>query len=70
MLVVDEATSRCRRYAMYGGDRPTENLVEYGFRLPAAKDNRPVTFAEFEQLQGVDLRERHAADYGRLKAKA
>ena len=32
-----------------------ENLVEYGFRLPAAKDNRPLTFSEFEQLQGTTI---------------
>jgi len=38
--------------AMYGGDRSRkENLVEYGFRLPAAMDNRPLKFEEFEELQ-------------------
>ena len=38
--------------AMYGGDRSRkENLVEYGFRLPAAMDNRPLKFEEFELLQ-------------------
>ncbi len=38
--------------AMYGGDRSRkENLVEYGFRLPSAMDNRPLTFQEFEDLQ-------------------
>ncbi len=38
--------------AMYGGDRSRkENLVEYGFRLPSAMDNRPLTFEEFEGLQ-------------------
>ena len=38
--------------AMYGGDRSRkENLVEYGFRLPAALDNRPLKFEEFEVLQ-------------------
>ena len=38
--------------AMYGGDRSRkENLVEYGFRLPSAMDNRPLTFEEFEDLQ-------------------
>ena len=38
--------------AMYGGDRSRkENLVEYGFRLPAAMDNRPLKFEEFESLQ-------------------
>jgi excinuclease ABC subunit B len=37
---------------MYGGDRSRkENLVEYGFRLPAAMDNRPLKFDEFEAMQ-------------------
>ena len=37
--------------AMYGGDRARKtNLVEYGFRLPAAMDNRPLTFEEFQQM--------------------
>ena len=36
---------------MYGGDRARKtNLVEYGFRLPAAIDNRPLTFEEFQQM--------------------
>ena len=36
---------------MYGGDRARKkNLVEYGFRLPAAMDNRPLKFEEFQQL--------------------
>ena len=54
LLVVDEShVTLPQVHAMFGGDRARkENLVEYGFRLPAAKDNRPVTFAEFEQLQG------------------
>ena len=39
--------------AMFGGDRSRkETLVEYGFRLPAAKDNRPLTFDEFESVTG------------------
>ena len=39
--------------AMYGGDRSRkQNLVEYGFRLPAAFDNRPLRFEEFEQMLG------------------
>ena len=43
-------------HAMFGGDRARkENLVEYGFRLPAAKDNRPLTFSEFEMLQGDSI---------------
>ncbi|MFI5222021.1 MAG: excinuclease ABC subunit UvrB, partial [Bacteroidia bacterium] len=41
---------------MYGGDRSRkENLVEYGFRLPAALDNRPLTFNEFESLIGQTI---------------
>ena len=41
---------------MYGGDRSRkENLVEYGFRLPAAMDNRPLKFEEFESLQNQVL---------------
>ncbi|MBQ0077819.1 MAG: excinuclease ABC subunit UvrB [Bacteroidales bacterium] len=40
-------------HAMYGGDHSRKSiLVEYGFRLPAASDNRPLTFAEFESLTG------------------
>lgn len=40
-------------HAMYGGDRSRKSvLVEYGFRLPAASDNRPLTFDEFEQVTG------------------
>jgi len=50
LMVIDEShvtISQIR--AMYGGDRSRkENLVEYGFRLPAALDNRPLTFEEFE----------------------
>ncbi len=53
LLVVDEShVTLPQVHAMYGGDRARkENLVEYGFRLPAAKDNRPLTFPEFEKLQ-------------------
>ena len=37
--------------AMYGGDRSRKrNLVEYGFRLPAAFDNRPLRFEEFQEM--------------------
>ncbi len=53
LMVIDEShvtVSQVR--AMYGGDRSRkENLVEYGFRLPAAMDNRPLKFEEFEMLQ-------------------
>lgn len=52
LLVVDEShVSVPQISAMYGGDRARKtNLVEYGFRLPAAFDNRPLKFDEFEQL--------------------
>ena len=52
MLVIDEShVSIPQIRAMYGGDRARkENLVEYGFRLPAAKDNRPLKFEEFEDM--------------------
>ena len=58
-------------HAMFGGDRARkENLVEYGFRLPAAKDNRPVTFAEFEQLQGTSIYvSATPADYELMKSE-
>lgn len=40
-------------HAMYGGDRSRkQTLIEYGFRLPAAADNRPLTFEEFEEVTG------------------
>jgi len=54
LLVVDESHVTIPQVrAMYGGDRARkENLVEYGFRLPAAKDNRPLRFEEFEKLMG------------------
>ena len=57
LLVVDEShVTLPQVHAMFGGDRARkENLVEYGFRLPAARDNRPLTFAEFEQLQGTSI---------------
>ncbi len=52
LLVVDEShVSIPQIGAMYGGDRARKkNLVEYGFRLPAAFDNRPLTFEEFRSL--------------------
>ena len=52
LLVIDEShVSVPQIRAMYGGDQARKkNLVEYGFRLPAAKDNRPLTFDEFMQL--------------------
>ena len=53
LMVVDESHVTIPQVgAMYGGDRSRkENLVEYGFRLPAAMDNRPLKFEEFETLQ-------------------
>ena len=52
LLVVDEShVSIPQIRAMYGGDRARKvNLVKYGFRLPAAMDNRPLTFDEFENM--------------------
>ena len=52
LLVVDEShVSVPQISAMYGGDRARKtNLVEYGFRLPAAFDNRPLRFEEFQQM--------------------
>ena len=53
LMVIDESHVTIPQvHAMYGGDRSRkENLVEYGFRLPAAMDNRPLKFEEFEALQ-------------------
>ncbi len=52
LLVIDESHATIPQIrAMYGGDRSRKtNLVEYGFRLPAALDNRPLKFEEFETL--------------------
>ena len=52
LLVIDEShVSIPQVRAMYGGDRARKiNLVEYGFRLPAAMDNRPLKFEEFEEM--------------------
>ncbi|NQV51959.1 MAG: excinuclease ABC subunit UvrB [Flavobacteriales bacterium] len=53
LMIVDEShVTMPQISAMYGGDRSRkENLVEYGFRLPAAMDNRPLKFEEFQGLQ-------------------
>jgi excinuclease ABC subunit B len=53
LMIVDEShVTLSQVHAMYGGDRSRkENLVEYGFRLPAAMDNRPLKFEEFEAMQ-------------------
>jgi len=52
LMVIDESHATVPQIrAMYGGDRSRKlTLVEYGFRLPAAIDNRPLTFEEFESL--------------------
>ena len=57
--------------AMYGGDRSRkENLVDYGFRLPAALDNRPLKFEEFESLQkNIIFVSATPADYELLKCE-
>ena len=57
LMVIDEShVTVSQVHAMYGGDRSRkENLVEYGFRLPAAMDNRPLKFEEFETLQNQVL---------------
>ncbi len=53
LMVIDESHVTVPQiHAMYGGDRSRkESLVEYGFRLPAALDNRPLKFNEFEEIQ-------------------
>jgi excinuclease ABC subunit B len=70
LMVVDEShVTLSQVHAMYGGDRSRkENLVEYGFRLPAAMDNRPLKFEEFEAMQNqVIYVSATPADYELLK---
>ena len=57
LMVIDEShVSVPQLGAMYGGDRARKtNLVEYGFRLPAAFDNRPLTFEEFQKNTGQTI---------------
>ena len=57
LMVIDEShVTIPQTHAMYGGDRSRkENLVEFGFRLPAAMDNRPLKFEEFETIQNQVL---------------
>ena len=57
LMVIDESHVTIPQvHAMYGGDKSRKtNLVEYGFRLPAAMDNRPLKFEEFEFLQNQVL---------------
>ncbi|MEG2611943.1 MAG: DEAD/DEAH box helicase family protein, partial [Alistipes sp.] len=72
LLVVDEShVTLPQVHAMFGGDRARkENLVEYGFRLPAAKDNRPLRFEEFEQLQSTSIYvSATPADYELMKSE-
>ena len=57
LMIVDEShVTISQVHAMYGWDKSRkETLVEYGFRLPAAMDNRPLKFEEFESLQNIVL---------------
>lgn len=57
LLVIDESHVTVPQiHAMFGGDKARkENLVQYGFRLPAARDNRPLTFEEFEETTGQTI---------------
>ena len=57
LMIIDESHVTIPQVrGMFGGDRSRkENLVEYGFRLPAARDNRPLRFEEFEGLQGQTI---------------
>ena len=57
LMVIDESHVTIPQvHAMYGGDRSRKvNLVDYGFRLPAAMDNRPLKFEEFEALQNQTI---------------
>ena len=57
LMVIDEShVTMPQIKAMYGGDRARKvNLVEYGFRLPSALDNRPLKFDEFESIQGQTI---------------
>ena len=56
-MIIDEShVTIPQTHAMYGGDRSIkENLVEYGFRLPAAMDNRPLKFEEFEAIKNQTI---------------
>jgi excinuclease ABC subunit B len=57
LMMIDESHVTVSQVkAMYGGDRSRKmNLVEYGFRLPSAMDNRPLTFSEFENIQNQTI---------------
>ncbi len=72
LMVIDESHVTVPQvHAMYGGDRSRkEVLVDYGFRLPSAMDNRPLKFEEFEQLQNqVIYASATPADYELQKSK-
>ena len=57
LLVIDESHVTVPQiHAMYGGDKARKtNLIQYGFRLPAARDNRPLTVDEFEEKTGQTI---------------
>ena len=57
LLVIDESHVTVPQiHAMFGGDKARkDNLIQFGFRLPAARDNRPLTFDEFEQKTGQTI---------------
>lgn len=57
LVVIDESHVTVPQiHAMFGGDKARkDNLVQYGFRLPAARDNRPLTFEEFESKTGQTI---------------
>ncbi|MBR2049545.1 MAG: DEAD/DEAH box helicase family protein, partial [Rikenellaceae bacterium] len=72
LMVIDESHVTLPQVrAMYGGDRARKlNLVEYGFRLPAAIDNRPLRFEEFESLVGTSVYvSATPADYELIKSE-
>jgi len=72
MLIIDESHVTISQVkAMYGGDKSRkQNLVEYGFRLPAALDNRPLTFDEFESIiKNVIFVSATPADYELIKSE-
>lgn len=72
LIVIDEShVSIPQIRAMYGGDRARKtNLVEYGFRLPAAMDNRPLKFDEFEEIaKEVIYVSATPADYELMKSE-
>ena len=71
LLVIDESHVTIPQiHAMYGGDASRKvNLVDYGFRLPAARDNRPLKFEEFEEMVNQTIYvSATPADYELLKS--